>query len=324
MNRITLLLLVIISFSAIGQGNLKLDQLFPIDAGHSYVEFSIPYMGYAKVKGRFADFNGMVRYDKDNLASTSVSLAIKTESIDTDLDFRDKDLKSENWMDAVKFPTIIFKSKKINKTGSGFDLTGDLTIKGITKEVVLKMNLPSGVMKDVRADLQVIFSGTTMIDRTAFGIEGKNWSAVKEGVAGVGNEVAIEVSILGKQPQPKNFENRVKFTPGAGKVYQLIKEKSLQAGLDEFKNLKDSQSPDFTANVLASIGMLFRLEGKLDDAQTLYDLNKVTFPDRWEVYYSLGELSLLRGERDKARAYFEEALKRDPENVRIMEVLRDL
>src|SRR5258708_2977039 len=119
------------TLSTFGQVDVaKFNQFFEIDRGHSYIEFSVKYMGYAKVRGRFTQFSGLVRYDKENLANTSVSLLIKSESISTDLEFRDKDLKSENWLDATKFPSILFVSKSVKKAKDGFDLAGDLTIKG--------------------------------------------------------------------------------------------------------------------------------------------------------------------------------------------------
>src|SRR3954462_3152882 len=106
------LFFIALSVSSIAQDKLALDQLFPIEASHSYVEFTITYMGYARFKGRFSDFSGLIRYDQKDPSRTSASLSIKTESIHTDNDFRDKDLKSENWFDVAKYPTIVFISKK--------------------------------------------------------------------------------------------------------------------------------------------------------------------------------------------------------------------
>ena len=195
-------------------------------------------MGYAKVKGRFSDFSGMFRYDESNLANTSVTLIIKTESIDSDLEFRDNDLKSENWFDAKKFPTITFKSKSISKAKTGFDVVGDLTIKDVTKEVTLHLDPPSGVLKDVRGDAQVIFTGTTSLNRNDFGVEGKRWSAVKEGITAVDSEVKIEVSILGKQLKAANFSNWVSDAQKpAGKLYKLIKEQGVDVVLPTWRGL---------------------------------------------------------------------------------------
>src|SRR5579871_6933445 len=128
MKKITMLLLqaVFLMQSVLGQQkDLAMGQFYPIDAGHSYIEFSIKYMGYAKVKGRFGDFSGLFRYNEKELTQTSVTLTIKTESIDSDLDFRDNDLKSENWFDAKQFPRITFSSKNIKARKDGFDVIGD-------------------------------------------------------------------------------------------------------------------------------------------------------------------------------------------------------
>src|SRR5579859_1879403 len=141
MKKITVFfVLIALAMSAAGQQKkLDINQFYPIDACHSYVEFSVKYMGYAKVKGRFGEFSGLFRYDDSDPSNTSVTLMIKTESIDSDLEFRDNDLKSENWFDAKKFPAINFKSKGITKRKDGFDVTGDLTIRDVTKEVVLHL-----------------------------------------------------------------------------------------------------------------------------------------------------------------------------------------
>jgi len=124
-------------------------QFYEVNRGHSYLEFSVLYMGYAKVKGRFADFEGMLRFDENDLSNTSISLSIKIESIDTDLDWRDNDLKSDAWFDAEKFPKIYFQSKRIISKDQAFDVVGDFTIRDVTKEVTVSMNPPSGVLQTI-------------------------------------------------------------------------------------------------------------------------------------------------------------------------------
>ena len=299
----------------------ELNQFFPIDKGHSYVEFSIKYMGAAKVKGRFADFSGLIYYNEKDITRTSASLVIKTESIDTDLDFRDNDLKSDNWLDAAKFPTILFQSKKAVKTAGGFDVTGDITIKGMTKEIILHMDAPSPMMKDARADLQVVFTGTARLDRTTFGVEGKNWSAVREGITAVENEVSIELSMLGKQFQQANFSNRVRSEERpAGKIYKIVQTQGVEAGIAEFN--KTSTAMD--AAVLDTVGKMLRLEGKGNDALAIFEMNRKTFPGEVQVYLSLGESYLQTGDLGRAKEKFSEALQKDPQSIAAMEYLRHL
>lgn len=280
-------------------------------------------MGAAKVRGRFADFSGLIFYDEKSLASTSVSIAIKTASINTDLEFRDNDLKSPNWFDATKYPTILFQSKSAVKTATGFDITGDITIKAVIKEIVLHMEAPSPVMKDVRADMQVVFTGTTRLDRTVFGVEGKNWSAVKEGMTAVENEVTIEVSMLGKQAQRANYVNRFKDPEEpTGKVFKVIQEKGVDAGIAEFDKMKNTSTID--AATLYMVGKMLRLDGKTSEAMKVFEHNKQLFPDSPLVYMSLGETYLIMGNTELAKEQFTVALAKDPLSVIPREYLRHL
>lgn len=301
----------------------EFNQFFPIDKGHSYVEFSIKYMGAAKVRGRFADFSGLIRYDEKAIINTSVSFVVKTESIDTDLDFRDTDLKSDNWFDATKYPAMLFQSKSVTKTATGFDITGDITIKGVTKEITLHMDPPTAVMKDIRADLQVVFTGTTRLDRTTFSVEGKNWSAVKEGMTAVDNEVLIEVSMLGKQFQQANFSNRVRNEERpAGKIYKIIKDQGVDAGIAEFERLKGTTTLD--AGALDTVGKMLRLEGKITESLKIFEANRKAFPEDGQVYFSFGETYLAQGNLSQAKEQFSEVLKKDPQHIAAMEYLRHL
>jgi polyisoprenoid-binding protein YceI len=316
-----LILSLAATLTATGQNKIDFSQFYPIDRGHSFVEFSIKYMGYAKMKGRFADFSGMIRYDEKNPERTSVSFVIKTESIDTDSDFRDNDLKSDNWFDAKQFPLIIFKSKSVQKSGEGFVMLGDLTMKGVTKEIQVKLDRPSGVLKDVRQDHQVIFTGTTSLDRTHYGVEGKNWSAVKEGITAVGNEVTIDFSILGKQVKAANFANRVKNpdTP-AGKIYKATKDQGIKNGIETFKTIKSTETID--RGVLSTVGYMLVLEGNIKEAIALYEVNKDSFADMPEVYYDLGEAYGISGDMKNSKLFFEEAIKRNPAHAWTGEILR--
>jgi polyisoprenoid-binding protein YceI len=305
------------------QKKLSISQFYPVDAGHSYLEFSIKYMGYAKVKGRFGEFSGMFRYDDSDLSNTSVTLVIKVESIDSDLEFRDNDLKSENWFDAKKFPMITFKSKNITKRKDGFDVTGDLTMKDVTKEVLLHLDPPSGVLKDVRGDAQVIFTGSTSLNRNDFGVEGKRWSAVKEGITAVDSEVKIEFSILGKQLKAANFSNWVRDDQKpAGKLYKLIKEQGVAAGVSEFQKMKTENAVD--ENALSAAGRMLLLEGKTEDAMKVFETNRDAFSTSSSAQFNLGEAYATKGDWNKAKASFDAALKLDPMNSKALEVLRHI
>lgn len=312
------------TLSALAQKNeIRMDQFFPIEASHSYIEFSVKYMGYARVKGRFSEFSGMIRYDEADPLNTSVTLSINVPSIDTDLDFRDNDLKSDNWFDATAFPVIFFKSKRPIKMGDGLDIVGDITIKGITKEISLHLASPSGVLKDVREDAQVIFTGTTSLNRNDFGVEGKNWSAIKEGITAVDSEVKIEFSILAKQVKAANFSNRVRNDQQpAGKLYKRIKEHGVNTGLEEFHKMVSEKSVDEKA--LLTAGRMLLLEGNINDAIKIFEANQKSFPQSSNTLFNLGEAYASTGDWPKAKKNFEQTLKLDPDNCNAQEIVRHL
>jgi polyisoprenoid-binding protein YceI len=230
-------------------------------------------MGYAKVKGRFADFKGTVRYDENNLENTSISLLINIESINTDLDWRDNDLKSDAWFDAEKFPVMTFLSKKIIPRGMAFDVVGDLTIRDVTKEIIITMNPPSGVLKDTGGDSQVIFTGEFTIDRTDYGVAGERWSKIKENIAGVGNDVAIEISILGKRLNERNLTGFFRNEESAhSKIYKSYNESGIEAALSTFDNLKETDER-LSMRTMRMVGRLLVLNNKIDDAIRVYQKN---------------------------------------------------
>src|SRR3981081_3490002 len=114
---------------------------YAIDKVHSNLGFEVRHL-FSKIPGKFTDFTGQIQYDEANPEQSSVEVKIDAKGITTSNDRRDADLKSPNFFDVAKYPQITFKSKSVKKTGDGkFDVTGDFTMHGVTKEVVLKVEL---------------------------------------------------------------------------------------------------------------------------------------------------------------------------------------
>ena len=321
----TLLILSMVLSIARGQDpNINIDEFYPVEPSHSYVGFSVKYMGYAMVRGRFADFQGTIRYDENKIENTSVTFRVQTASIDTDQEWRDNDLKSAQWLDTANFPVMMFTGKSVSVRNDGFDITGELTIKNTTKSVTLRMDPPSGLLKDTRGDHQVIFTGSLTIDRTEFGVEGQRWSKVKEGIVGVDSKVNIELSILGKQLQERNLSGWVRNPERPpGKVYQMIKDQGVKKAMNEFAKMV-KESDRINVNALRIVGRLLMRQGKLDDALTVYKQNANSFPLAYEPFRDLGEIYCQRKEYDNAKANFMKALEVNPQNTYSKEVLRYL
>jgi polyisoprenoid-binding protein YceI len=143
---------------------------YNIDTQHSSAQFKVRHMMIANVKGEFDKLSGTVEFDPANAALSSVEAKVDVNSISTRETDRDNHLKSADFFDAAQFPEIAFKSKKVAANGSGFKVTGDLTIHGVTKEVTLNVEEVSEEVKDGWGFLRRGTSATTRIDRRDFGL----------------------------------------------------------------------------------------------------------------------------------------------------------
>lgn len=164
-----------------------------VDASHSTVGFTVRHLVISKVRGRFAQFSGSVTLpDSGALEGGSVKAEVQIASIDTAEPKRDGHLKSPDFFDAEKHPTMTFESTKVASKGSDFELHGKLTIRGTTKDVIFHgENL--GAAKDPWGNDRMAFTAKTTINRTDFGL---NWNqALEAGGVLVGEKVEIELDI---------------------------------------------------------------------------------------------------------------------------------
>jgi polyisoprenoid-binding protein YceI len=167
---------------------------YQIDTAHTYAGFTVEHMMVSDVHGAFSDVTGTILFDAAKPADTKADVSINTASVDTRLQKRDDHLRSPDFFDAVKFPAMTFKSKSVKNPSKGtFQLVGDLTIRGVTKEVVLDVKGPTPEYKDPWGNTKIGFSATGKINRKDFGL---NWNqALEAGGVLVGEEVAITIEV---------------------------------------------------------------------------------------------------------------------------------
>ena len=163
-----------------------------IDSSHSHVGFSISHLVVSSVSGRFKDVTGKVMLDEADLTKSTVDLTIKVDSIDTDEAKRDEHLKSPDFFDTKKFPTMTFHATKIVKGGKGYKVTGDLKIRDVSKSVTLDGTLSNAIKspwgKMVRG---AKFEGK--IKRGDFGLK---WNkALEAGGVVVGEDVSLDIAL---------------------------------------------------------------------------------------------------------------------------------
>jgi polyisoprenoid-binding protein YceI len=164
------------------------------DPAHTGVQFKVRHLMVSNVRGVFENVSGNIHYDEKDISKSSAEIVIDAASINTRVAKRDKHLKSPDFLDAEKYPSLIFKSKKVEKTGDGnLKMTGDLTIRGVTKEVVLEIEGPTPPIKDPWGNTRVGGVATTKINRKDYGL---TWNkALETGGVVVGDEVEITIDI---------------------------------------------------------------------------------------------------------------------------------
>ena len=165
-----------------------------IDPVHTTVGFTVRHMMISNVRGQFTKVAGTITAKDSDPASVKVEATIETSSIDTRSADRDADLKSANFLDVAKYPTMTFKSKKIEPAGTGkWKMVGDLTLHGVTKEVTLEVEGPTAPIKDPYGNTRAGASATTKINRKDFGLA---WNkALEAGGAVVGDEVTVSIDV---------------------------------------------------------------------------------------------------------------------------------
>ena len=201
MKRLTLITLLVAGSSVFAAAGTKVPgaERYDIDASHSGVVFGWNHFGFSNPAARFDKIEGSVLLDKADLTRSSISVTLPVEGLDTGVAKLDEELKSPKFLDATRYPTITFKSTRVEKSGeNALKITGDLTVHGVTKPVTLdaKVNkigifeIP-GVVKAQAAG----FDATTVIRRSDFGVS--NY------VPAVSDEIQVRITLDAKQAQAK-------------------------------------------------------------------------------------------------------------------------
>jgi polyisoprenoid-binding protein YceI len=165
-----------------------------IDPNHSAAQFAVRHLAISTVRGAFTKVSGTIQLDDKDISKSSVEVTIDADSVDTRVLNRDKDLRSDHFFDVQKYPTITFKSTKVEQVEPGkLKVTGDLTIHGVTKPVVLDVEGPTAAVKDPWGNQRAAANATTKINRQDYGVK---WNATMDGGGlVVGDDVAITIDV---------------------------------------------------------------------------------------------------------------------------------
>ena len=165
-----------------------------IDPVHSNAQFKVKHMMISNVKGEFTNISGVLVLDSEDITKSRIEASIDAATINTHEAQRDAHLKSADFFDAEKFPTLSFKSTRVSKKGDGvLEVVGDLTIHGVTRSETFEVEGPTAPIKDPYGFTRIGLSATTRVDRKDFGLV---WNGVLEtGGVLIGDQVAITLDV---------------------------------------------------------------------------------------------------------------------------------
>jgi polyisoprenoid-binding protein YceI len=306
---------------AVALGNPASFREYRIEASHSEIGFAIEFLGHP-VRGRFDDVRGTIVYAPEDLAASSVTVAIATNSINTGSKHRDEHLRSSDFFDTAKFPTILFTSRSVIHDGDRFIVTGPLTMHGVTRDVSIAFTKPERPVADPHGSSLVFFNGTLRLARRDFGIAGgskyNDWFDELRQRA-LSDSVDVTLDVQGwdtdyeRSPRWKNAVDRLLVTGVSNRVAAL---RALVA-----------QHPDTLRDAeweldQASRALLQR--GKHKEALELFQLTAELFSKSSAAQASLARGYEAIGDTINARAMVQRALEIDSTDTGAIEVRRRL
>jgi polyisoprenoid-binding protein YceI len=183
----------VITLAALVAPSFAFASTWEIDSSHSSAQFAVKHMMVSNVRGTFGKTAGTVNLDDKDITKSTIEATIDAATINTNEPKRDEHLKSPDFFDVAKYPTITFKSTKVAKAGKNLNVTGDLTMHGVTKPVTLAVEGPTPETKDAWGNVRRGAVATTKIKRSDFGL---TWNkALEAGGVAVGDEVTITLDL---------------------------------------------------------------------------------------------------------------------------------
>ncbi len=299
-------------------------EIFGIDRAHSYLGFTVGFLGMTKVRGTFNDYTATILYDDAKPERSSVTLVIDPKSIDTYNEGRDKDLQAEPWFATDKHPRIVFQSTRIEAKGANRYLVhGDLTMKGVTRAIAIPMTrtVPRGPDAGW-GNVRIGGTGAVTIKRRDFGVEGPEfWSR------GLSDEVEIEIDLLGNRPNYDRWNFQSKEKPSIGE--ELVKTVETRGGAAAAAQLRElrAQQPDaynFNPSQLGLAINRLMQHRKVQDALPILTVAAEMYPDEPGFHARMGEAHATLGNRAAAIREYEKAQALNPWGTEAKEMLRRL
>jgi polyisoprenoid-binding protein YceI len=319
------------SLAANAQSEIAKDlvtQRFDIDPMHSTVAFASTILGAVKVRGRFTSYEGTVVFDQQRPERSSVSVSIQATSLTTDMSFRDDHLRSPDFFDVKRFPTIEFVSERVTPTKDGAIIAGNVTMHGVSKRVELPAKLLLAPHL-VGSTPVVAFSAELRLSRQDFGIAGDN--KYNPDYNPLTNMLSDSVDVLLELSANRgSYIDRIwggGNPPGvADTINRVLRARGVDAAIGTYRDLRATRPTAFVfgANQLDGLGHQLAEQGRVADAIAILSLNAEVYGKTPGVLESLAETQLLANDARSALATYRRASALFPNSTHAREMIRHL
>ncbi|HKS24314.1 MAG TPA: YceI family protein [Thermoanaerobaculia bacterium] len=297
-------------------------EIYSIDQGHSLVGFDIDFLGLSTVHGTFNDYQATILYDEAHPERSSATVLIDAASINTNSQFRDRDLKSDKFFDVAKYPQIRFQSTRIERKGANdFVVHGNLTIKDVTKEIALPMKRTVSRRADSAwGNIRIGGTGSVRIQRKDFHVDSGSVAAF----AMLADDVDIHLEVLGNRFNYDKWSWTAKEKPSIGEaIFQTATEKDGTAAAAQLRNAKATDYTLEPGQVGIAVNRLMQRR-RVADALAILEAALELWPNEPGFHARAGEAYATLGRRDDAVREYEKASALNPRGTEAMEMLRRL
>ncbi len=301
-------------------------QIVRIDPFHSVLSFSVTHFGFTRVRGRFGKWGGYILWDKDDITRSSMTIVIDVRTVDTGMERRDNDLMSDQFFDAEQYPTVVFRSTRIEPDGDGFIIYGDLAIRDVTREVGIPFNF-LGTREFATGFGRIFGSGSLTISREEFGLTNAT-DRIARSLAVVSDDVDLEIEIQGAAVDMAQLAFGSQQKPSIGELLaEVVSEEGADAAVERFYALRENEPDGYNFNLVEVVKLSHRLraEGRADEAVTigLLALEMDDKPSR-DAHATLVLAYVAEGDIGEAIAHCQAMLALDAQDALAMEMLRYL
>ncbi len=302
-------------------------EIFTADQPHSLLDFTVRQVGFGRVRGTFGQYDAAITYVEDDLTKSSVSVVIDVESIDTGSQFRDDDLRSEDFFHAEEFPHIEFRSQRVEQTPDGYVLVGPLTIRDVTREVRIPFQVVSRKATDQWHNQRIVFDARLTLNRKDFGVVGpKFWNNL------ISEEVEIDISLAGRIFNYNNPFSRWKENSIGKALLETVEARGVEAAQQQAVDIWENHRDEYVVSLgeIYKAGMQLIQSDRPAQGLPLLEVAAELFQESAEpadlsaLHATLAETYARLGERDTAAQNVEKALALDPQNTKARELRRHL